>query len=323
MPHLNLNTQTRMTSMLHEKLDKAIQLPSQLSDALGYMSMHGVCPPDVKSRILALRVHEEENGRLTTNWRSSPSTRRPAQKGEYSSFRAPIGAQPRFGHRGDISVSVEVRMMDRILDKMNKFSPLTYTSIKCWLSQLLDSGEFSFLTDFITLVFEKAATESAFCKLYAKLITELRESFPYLNVELLRIFDEYMSIFTEARDAPDVASADYKKFLKLREQRKFRRGYSMFLGEIIRLGVLPIDNLIATCNLILDELDVCKKLEGQQLLCEEYADCLLTLMKSCELPSSAVELFKRRIASAMDKKDSVSLTNKARFGLMDINDILV
>jgi hypothetical protein len=213
-------------------------------------------------------------------------------------------------------------MMDRILDKMNKFSPMTYDSIKCWLSQLLDSGETNFLTDFINLVFEKAASEAAFCKLYAKLITELRESFPHLNVELLRIFDEYMSIFIEARDMPDVESADYKKFVKLRERRKFRRGYSMFLGEIVRLGVLQIENLISTCSLILDELQNCKKQEGQQLLCEEYADCLLTLIKSCSLPPSQVGVFRERIANVMDKKDNVSLTNKARFGLMDIQDIL-
>jgi len=316
---LHLNIQKRMTSMLSSAY------PHVLTEALGYMQIQVACSPDVKTRILGLRVgnEEESNGRITTNWRMGPSGgRRPATKGEHATFRPAGGVQPRFGHRGDTSVSVEVRMMDRILDKMNKFSPMTYDSIKCWLSQLLDSGETGFLTDFITLVFEKAAAEAAFCKLYAKLITELRESFPHLNVELLRIFDEYMSIFTEVRDAPDVASADYKKFLKLREQRKFRRGYSMFLGEIVRLGVLPIGKLVDTCNLILDEFQVCKMQEGQQLLCEEYADCLLTMMKICSLPASDVARCKKRIADAMDKKDAVSLTNKARFGLMDIHDIL-
>jgi hypothetical protein len=311
-----------MTSMTN---DKVSILPPALTEVMGYMQIqHFVCPPEVKTRILGLRVNMEEEscGRIPTNWRTPNSGRRCATKHEFSTFRPAVGVQPRFGHRGDTSISVEVRMMDRILDKMNKFSPLTYDSIKCWLSQLLDSGETSFLTDFITLVFEKAASEAAFCKLYAKLITELRESFPHLNVELLRIFDDYMSIFTEVRDAPDITSADYKKFLKLRDQRKFRRGYSMFLGEIVHLGVLPVKNLVATCSLILDELQVCKKQEGQQLLCEEYADCLLTLMKSCTLPSETIELFRARIKDAMDKKDSVSLTNKARFGLMDIQDML-
>jgi len=313
-----------MSSMIHEKSQN---LPSALTEAFGYMQLNSACPPEVKARILGLRVHGEEDngGRMTTNWRIGSSGRRnpgSAHKGELPTFRHPVGVQPRYGHRGDTSVSVEVRMMDRIRDKMNKFSPITYDSIKCWLSQLLDSGEKGFLADFLNLVFEKAATEAAYCKLYAKLITELRESFPHLNVELLRIFDEYMSIFTEARDMPDVASADYTKFVRLREQRKYRRGYSMFLGEIIRLGVLSIDNLTATSNIILDELQICKKKEGQQLLCEEYADCLLTLMKSCTLKPEVIDMFRVRIKDAMDKTDAVSLTNKARFGLMDIQDIL-
>ena len=107
-----------MSSMIHEKSQN---LPSALTEAFGYMQLNSVCPPEVKARILGLRVHGEDDhgGRMTTNWRIGSSGRRnngPAHKSELPTFRHPVGAQPRYGHRGDTSVSVEVRMMDRIRD---------------------------------------------------------------------------------------------------------------------------------------------------------------------------------------------------------------
>ena len=182
------------------------------TEALAYMQRDIACPDDVKACIAGLRVTAQE-GRMNTNWRSGSRAVRPPQ------YPVSRGAVPRFGNRGRTDISVEERMMDRIRDKMNKFSPLTYDSIKGWLCQLLDSGEKDFLSDFIALVFEKAASETTFCALYARLITELREGFPYLHTELERIFHDYLGIFAEVRDTPDVSSTEYKKFLKLRDQR--------------------------------------------------------------------------------------------------------
>ena len=218
-------------------------------------------------------------------------------------------------------------MIDRIRDKMNKFSPMTYDATKSWLSRLLNNGETDFLTDFVTLVFEKAAAEPTFCALFAKLITELRAVFPHLQVEQRRIFDEFMKVFEETRDVPDVGSAAYKQFVAFRERRKYRRGYSSFLGSTAQLGGLEVADITRTCNVIIDGLQTAKKEEGQQVLCEEYAECLSTLMKASKdilksaggpSPNPLIE----RVRSAMDRTDAPSLSNKARFGLMDIIDLL-
>jgi len=213
-------------------------------------------------------------------------------------------------------------MMDRIRDKMNKFSAMTYDATKAWLSQLLDSGETGFLTDFITLVFEKAAAEEPFCALYARLITELSGGFPHLATELRRIFGEFMSVFVEAAEEPDVGAAEYKAFLALRARRSYRRGYAVFIGEVATRGSLTVADVVSTCNVILDGLMLAKAAVDKGLLCEEYADCLTSLMKSCKVllrPVSAPLL--TRVAAAEVK--SPSLTNKARFALMDIRDMFV
>lgn len=222
---------------------------------------------------------------------------------------------PRFGNKGRADVTTEERMMDRIRDKMNKFSSMTYDATKGWLSQLLDSGETDFLTDFITLVFEKAAAEEQFCALYARLITELCTEFAHLKTELQRIFGEFMRIFTEAAEEPDVAAAEYAAFVALRTRRRYRRGYAAFIGEIARLKILTVADITSTCGVILDGIMTSKVQEDQGLLCEEYADCLTKLVKACAAGASV-----ERVKEAMVR--GPSLTNKARFALMDLLDIL-
>jgi hypothetical protein len=237
--------------------------------------------------------------------------------------RRPIQDAPRFGNKARKDVTTEERMMDRIRDKMNKFSEMTYDATKSWLSQLLDSGQTDFLTDFITLVFEKAAAEPTFCALYAKLITELRAGFPHINEDLRNIFNAFMNIFEEAAEEPEAGSAGYDEFVALRERRRGRRGYASFLGEITKLGVLTVDDIVRTCNVVLDGLAAARATEGKGQLCEEYAECLTTLMKGCEslLRPVVAPLLERVRALMVRGADAPSLTNKARFCLMDITDM--
>lgn len=230
---------------------------------------------------------------------------------------------PRFGNKARVDATTEERMMDRIRDKMNKFSAITYDATKTWLAQLLDSGETEFLTDFITLVFEKAAAESTFCALYARLITELRTGFPHLDSEVRRIFGEFMDIFVEAAEEPTADSVGYQAFVALRERRRYRRGYAAFVGEVAKLKVLTVGDVTSTCNIILDCLAKAKVVADKNMLCEEYADCLTALVKSCSAllkPTSAP--LAERVKVVMDRTGSPSLTNKARFALMDVGELL-
>ena len=302
----------------------------QINDASRFMQTSIAFPEDVRTRIASLRVPMEDgkDPRMNTNWRSGPQGQGQAPGRVFPGHRPPMGCgsgprprkpAPRFGNRGNADASVEERMMDRIRDKMNKFSEATYEATKAWLSQLLDSGETDFLTDFITMVFEKAAMEKMFCPLYARLITELCGGFPHLRGELIRIFTEFIKVFEEANE-PGSEGSEYQAFLALRERRKYRRGYSAFLSEIGRLGGISKDDVLKTCSVIVESLIVAKGLEEQQLLCEEYADCLTVLTKSLALKGTDPIL--TRIKLAMDRVGSPSLSNKARFALMDIMDRL-
>jgi len=221
---------------------------------------------------------------------------------------------PRFGNKARADATTEDRMMDRIRDKLNKFSPLTYGATKGWLSQLLDSGETEFLSGFLTMVFEKAAAEPGLVETYVQLINELRAAFPHLNVELRRIFDGFLDVFTVAGAEPDLGSAGYDAFVALRSRQKFRRGYAAFLTHSARMGVFTTDDIGRTCDVILTALMAARQDAGQAQLCEEYAECLKTLMTVARTPALL-----DRVRAAADKKDApAGLSNRARFALLDI-----
>jgi hypothetical protein len=227
---------------------------------------------------------------------------------------------PRFGNKARADVTTEERMMDRIRDKMNKFSIMTYDATKTWLCQLMSSGQTEFLTDFITLVFEKAAHEELHCATYAKLLTELCTAYPHLASELRRIFNEFMNIFKEAATEPDARSSEYTAFVALRERRKARKGYAAFIGQIAKLGALSASDILQTCDVILDGLTEAKATADKGSLCEEYADCLTALMKCCrDLIKPSVTPVMSRVGLVKEKGGS--LTNKARFALMDLVDL--
>lgn len=213
-------------------------------------------------------------------------------------------------------------MMDRIRDKMNKFSEITYDATYTWLTQLLNSGETEFLTGFITLVFEKAAEESHICALYARLIAALRTEFPHLETELRRIFGEFVAVFAEAAEEPEVGSAQYEAFVAQRKRRQYRTGYAAFIAESARRGALTAADVFVTCDQILTGIEAARVDESKKLLTEEYADCLKSLIGGCTelLTASRAEMFRvvARIGEA--KVRAPGLTNKARFALMDLEE---
>lgn len=216
-----------------------------------------------------------------------------------------------------------------ILGKLNKFSVGNYTEIYDFLCQILDSGQTDFLKHFMLLVFEKAAAEEVFCPLYAKLLSELSSKYTILNAEMTTLYGEYLKIFEEVDES---SAADYEDFVKRTEQKKYRLGYSQFLAELIKHGTVDIDLFMRTIQTIIRQLEAIAVKADNTRIVEEYADCILRItraVKTCEATAGIVAIRaalgaeEARIRPFIAKNpDNKSLSNKARFTLMDICDAI-
>ena len=183
---------------------------------------------------------------------------------------------------------VEDKILNNIiLSKLNKFSPMTYNEIRDFLYQILGSGEpdlQELIRDFILLVFKKAAIEETFCALYAKLLSEISGRYSVILTEMHLLQKNYLAIFD---DIQDPTTRDYEVFVEAQKEKRYRRGYSQFIAELITLDILNIDLLKSTFKLILTNMLAFGKLEDKKTILEEYSDCLLRMAKVMKKKNTA------------------------------------
>ena len=215
-----------------------------------------------------------------------------------------------------------------IRGELNKFSAANYDDIKDFMCQILDSGKTDFLKHFMLLVFQKAATEEFFCPLYAKLLSELSSKYNILLEEMAILLDEYINVFKEV---DETAEENYDEFVKRNYEKKYRLGYSQFLTELIQYNIIEPGMFMKTLELIINQIDTTVQKDDYARVMEEYADCLVRIMKALSKCSSDGE---NQIANLrMQIKDTFleklrlytvrnaewkSLSNKARFTFLDV-----
>ncbi len=216
-----------------------------------------------------------------------------------------------------------------ILNKLNKFSASTYTEIRDFLYQILGSGETDFIKEFMRLVFKKAAAEEMFCPLYAKLLSELRATYPVIQTEMTQLFQSYLTIF---KNVQSLSETDYKAFVVRNTEKKYRLGYSQFLAELVILEAIDLVTLQETFKILIGNVKTQGLEENQSTEIQEYADCLLRMTKVFQKKNGIFFMNLRKelyscirpdLEEILSKtKDFQSITPKSRFALMDVRDNL-
>lgn len=217
-----------------------------------------------------------------------------------------------------------------ILNKLNKFSESTYKDIRDFLYQILDSGETDFTKEFMRLVFKKAAAEEIFCPLYAKLLAELRATYPVIQTEMVELFQSYLMIFQNLDNNQNV---DYKEFVARNSEKKYRLGYSQFLAELVILEAVDMASLEKTFCILIQNISRDGKSPNQITDVQECSDCLLRMSrvfhkKHTSFFQNLRKCLYEKICPDLEailnipKDQMPSLTPKSRFALMDVRDNL-
>jgi hypothetical protein len=218
-----------------------------------------------------------------------------------------------------------------ILGKLNKFSEQNYDEIKEFITHIVDNGQTDMVKCFMKLVFEKAASEEIFCPLYAKLLSELSKQYPVLLSEMANLYSVYMAIFDEV---VDTKAENYHEVCARNVQKKYRRGYSQFLAELIKYNVIDINIFMKTVNKIVSQIENNVKVVEAIKINEEYSDCLIKIMKALHgdafngnLNTSMVDNIKQNIkldmlsrieCLSMRNSENTGISNKMRFTILDI-----
>jgi len=281
-----------------------------------------------------------------TNWRSMPSRfSKNFSDGRFSSSSGqgqgqghvqgqgqdkevkparPVGRyQSRFTSGGDL----DDKILNTIIgNKLNSFTPMTYNYTRDFIYQIMDSGEKEFIKDFIEKVFAKATLEELYCALFAKLIAEIAHRYPIMYDQMRKYHEEFLHIFEDVDEANESSSDNIIK------KRQYRLGYGQFISELASLNALEKDQLLAMVEKVMEKIWILSSQNDKVKTVEEFIDCLVRLTKSLREKSlvffnSVKEELRSRILDKIEKVISKenprpSLSTKARFGLMDLKDIL-
>jgi hypothetical protein len=225
-----------------------------------------------------------------------------------------------------------------LLGKLNKFSPSNYADIKEFITHIIASGETEMIKCFMKIVFEKAASEEIFCPLYARLLGELSAIYPVLLGEMALLYEQYMTIFEEIPIQPvgdgSTARQEYDALCKRNVEKKYRRGYSQFLAELIQHEVIDTTALLKIIHTIVHHVELHQEAKENIGLIEEYADCLMKVVKATTKASAeneAVQIIRDSMkASVLDRLlpltvrvvERVGVSNKARFTFLDMTEAI-
>jgi hypothetical protein len=268
-------------------------------------------PTSIPLTIVHPPVSQKGNG----VWHDSSDGFRPHQK-YVSKFKKTTG-------------KVEDTILNTILlGKLNKFSQPNYIEIKEFITHIIASGQTDMMKCFMKLVFEKAASEEVFCPLYAKLLSELSADYPVLLTEMANLYSQYMEIFEEV---PEHQTETYQEMCKRNVEKKYRRGYSQFLAELIKHNVVDQDTFMKIITTIIRQVEINLSNKESVKLIEEFADCFMKIVKAIRIQDPSVDIEEdtlhaiRQILknefSERIKPFTVSqsgLSNKAKFTFLDI-----
>ena len=217
-----------------------------------------------------------------------------------------------------------------LLGKLNKFSEPNYNEIKAFITYIIDDGQTDMMKCFMNIVFEKAASEEIFCPLYARLLSELSTQYPILLSEMSNLFSKYMKIFEEIVGTD---SDNYDELCKRNVEKKYRRGYSQFLAELIKYNTIDMDTFIKTLLTIITQIECNARNSESVKLNEEFADCFMKVLKAIRTNVTDMDddhhiyqirnVLKSDILGRIQPlsircAESVGISNKARFTFLDI-----
>ncbi len=226
------------------------------------------------------------------------------------------------------SAPVESKIISIIQNKLNKFSIANYDEVADFIKQILGSGETEFIAEFMKLVFSKAAMEETFCPIYARLLKDLSADYPSLTAEMQTLYAKFPSIFEEIDES---SSAGMEEMIERNKQRRYRQGYSQFLTELLKQGIVEPAAFTTTVRMIITQMCVASTQDGKTNVMEEYMNCLSRILKALAEKTPETDAMRATLLPVLTEEltpltamsaDRPSLTNRIRIGIMNALDAL-
>lgn len=278
------------------------------------MSLQDTClglPPAIRERIEYVKGFAGKGTAATgRSWRTGgkPPAAKPASR--------PTILKP------TADVSVVDKLIEKVRGKINRFDGKTYDETLTWLYENFDPENKVITGKILQLIFEKAVREEMFCGLFAKLLRELSNKFVVMHELLEQRFREFPTILEEAHESVDVkdAAKETDEFIRLNSEKKYRRGYALFIGELFSQGMLGSGELVSTLAFLVDNLWKVST-NSSSNIAEEYVHCIQRIFQGSKYKLADAEGCDKEVERIKElqlkRADFAGFTDKAYYATLD------
>ena len=224
-------------------------------------------------------------------------------------------------------------IVDNVRLLLNKLTDKTYDKISEQIIEIVDNVQDEELKESLTnQVISVACTNNINSRSYSRLLHELKDM---LCINEGGVLDHHIEKYTESykvlSEEPPSPDNDYDKFCEMNLSNNIRRGTTQFYCYLTELGLISQSTFIGMISTLTTMLHENKDMSSAISLNEELAENLFVLSKNiintdCKDSKLGNEDLRSCILgfdlSPYISKKIGGVSQKAKFKLMDINDII-
>ena len=216
---------------------------------------------------------------------------------------------------------------------LNKLSPKNFDKIVPRIQEYYkkdDEREF-LIESTIDNIFLKAVMQPVYCPYYVKLLKIMNESYKKENIinnkciEFKTILkSDVQETNTEAVENKEMSLSEKEKydlFCKANKEKKYKEGYSQFIGELFNNEMINVLTLEENVSLFVDSLEKSTDENPKSTFVEDALICICKLFDT--VSNREKNIIKNYCERVILIKDNSDLPKRLKFKLMDLKDLLV
>ena len=209
---------------------------------------------------------------------------------------------------------------------LNKLSPKNYKKIEEGIMKIYDDNkdEDFILELFIDNIFTKAVMQSTYCPYYVKLINHLVKIDNELNQFITLRCNTYSDMLKmeNKTSLTKTEKETYDEFCEKLKKKKYKAGYSQFIGELYNNNLIN-EKIITECinlfisnleNLLFEDDDT----EDNNEFIEDNIICICNLIETTYKNINHNKINKKLI----EIRTTANIERRLKFKIMDLNDLI-
>jgi hypothetical protein len=212
---------------------------------------------------------------------------------------------------------------------LNKLSPKNFEKIVPRIQEYYKKDdERDFLIEStIDNIFLKAVMQPVYCPYYVKLLKIMNKAYKkeeIINNKCIEFKTILKSDVEETENKKEMSLSEKEKydlFCKANKEKKYKEGYSQFIGELFNNEMINVLTLEENVSLFVESLESSSKENASSTYVEDALICI------CKLFDTVSNREKNIIRAYCERviliKDISELPKRLKFKLMDLKDLLI